>query len=307
MNREREGANFRVCSFVFKEGNSKNVPNYIIVKYEEYTRLFVANPWEVGILMRKFFRTHPILFAVFILVASRIVGMGAIYILNIFFPELDPIKDLGWLLQLLFATTSVALVYWSGDAKEVGFTKPVSKKEWLLWVPPLLIPLFIVLSFGFNVSDVSRAIVLTIAALCVAVNEETIFRGVLVKGFLRFGMLATLVVPSILFGLIHLGNIPGGGDILFGVFQVLWAIAGGVALTAMRLRNGSIYPVIIFHFIVDLSEYFATNEYGVHDLRFSPFTLVVFGLLCILFAIYALVALKKSHHIMVDSEMSMKS
>ncbi len=267
----------------------------------------MINPWEVGILMRKFFRAHPILFAVFILVASRIVGIGAIYILNIFFPELHPIKDLGWLLQLLFATTSVALVYWSGEAKGFGFTKPVSTKEWLLWLPPLLIPLFIVLSFGFNVSDVSKAIVLTIAALCVAINEETIFRGVLVKGFLRFGTLATLVVPSVLFGLIHIGNILGGGDMLFGLFQVLWAIAGGIALTAMRLRNGSIYPVIIFHFIVDLSEYFATNEYGVHDLSFSPFTLVVFGVLCILFAVYALVVLKKSNHIMVDSEMNLKS
>jgi len=102
---------------------------------------------------------------------------------------------------------------------------------------PLVIPGFIIGSLGFNVSETSKLLLLALTALCVAINEEVIFRGAIVKGFLRFGTMATLIAPAVLFGLIHLGNIMGGGDVLFTVFQAAWAIAGGIALTALRLRN----------------------------------------------------------------------
>ncbi len=244
--------------------------------------------------MKKFFQNHPFVFAFFILIVSRIIGLGVVAIVNLFYPELNPIKDLGWLIQICFATTAVALVFWSGDAKGIGFTKPVSKKEWLLWVPPLMIPLYIAISFGYNVNEFSTALILLISALCVAVNEEVIFRGAFVKGFLRFGSNVTIFVPAILFGLIHIGNVFGGGDMTFAIFQIMWAIAGGIALTALRLRNGSLYPVITFHFILDTVEYFATGENGVHQEGFATSQLVTFLSLNILFAIYAVFVFKKS-------------
>jgi len=85
--------------------------------------------------VRRFFRNHPIVFAILILLLSRVVDLGVAYGVQLFFPELNPIKDLGWLIQILFASTAIALVYWSGVTEGMGFRKPVSKKEWLLWVP----------------------------------------------------------------------------------------------------------------------------------------------------------------------------
>ncbi|MBB5354800.1 membrane protease YdiL (CAAX protease family) [Anoxybacillus mongoliensis] len=242
--------------------------------------------------MKNFFRNHPILFAIFILIASRIVGLGVVSLIKLFQPNIDIIKELGWLIQMLFATTSVALVYWSGDMKGNGLTKPVSKKEWLLWIPPLVLPIYILIILGFNVSGFSNMFVLMISALCVAINEEIVFRGVLIKGFLRFGTKITLFVPSIIFGLIHLGNILVGGDIKFGIFQALWTAAAGIAYTALVLRNKSILPAIVFHFILDTTEYFATGENGVHELEFSTMTLTIFLFLTILFAIYGLIMYK---------------
>lgn len=238
--------------------------------------------------MKNFFKNHPIVFAIFILIVSRIIGLGVVNIIKLFLPSIDIIKDLGWLIQMFFASTSVALVFWSGDAKGNGLTKPVSKKEWLLWIPSLILPVYIVIILGFNLHGISSIIILIISALCVAVNEEVIFRGVLVKGFLRFGTLVTLFIPSIIFGLIHLGNIFAGGDVKFAIFQALWTTAAGIAYTALVLRNGSILPAIAFHFILDLTEYFTTGENGVHKLGFSTESLSVFLALTILFAIYAL-------------------
>lgn len=243
--------------------------------------------------MKHFFRNHPILFAIFILIASRFVGLGVVFAIKFFQPDINPIKDLGWLIQILFASTAVLLVFWSGDSKEIGFTKPKSKKEWLLWVPVLIIPIYIFSSLGFNVSNFSTALILIISAICVAINEEVIFRGVIVKGLLRYGVVITLIVPSVVFGLIHLGNVFGGGDVKFAIFQVVWAIAAGIALTALRLRNGSLYPAIIFHFIVDITEYFSTGENGVHHLEFSTFSLSILLILTILFMIYGLFMYKK--------------
>lgn len=245
--------------------------------------------------MKNFFRKHPIIFAFFILFCSRIIGLGVTYFIHAIFPEVDPVADLGWLLQLLFASTSIALVYWSGDAKEFGFLKPKTNKEWLLWVPVLIIPIYIFATFGYNVPDFSRFMILAIAALCVAINEETIFRGVIVKGFLRFGIVATLFLPSVLFGLLHVPNFFVGGNATFTIFQVVWTISAGVALTAMRLRNGSIYPVIVFHFLLDITEYSATNEYGVHDIAFSNTILMIFATLNVLFMAYALVLFKQGN------------
>jgi len=244
--------------------------------------------------LRKFFRNHPIIFALFILIVSRIVGLGAANIIKLFQPDIDIIKDLGWLIQIFFASTSVALVFWSGDRKGNGLTNPDSKKEWLLWVPTLVLPLYILLTLGFHVSEGSKMMILAISALCVAINEEVIFRGALVKGFLRFGILVTLFVPSTVFGLIHLGNIFVGGDVTFSIFQAIWTTAAGIAYTALVLRNGSIYPAILFHFILDVTEYFATGENGVHELGFSTGKLSVFLALTILFALYGLLMFKKA-------------
>ena len=243
--------------------------------------------------MKIFFRSHSILFAIFILLVSRIVGLGVVFAIQYFNPDINPIKDLGWLIQILFASTAILLVFWSGDSREIGFTKPKSKKEWLLWLPPLVIPFYIIWTLGFNVTDSSTALILTITALCVAVNEEVIFRGVIVKGLLRYGILVTLIVPSLLFGLIHLGNILGGGDMKFAIFQVTWAIAAGIGLTALRIRNGSLYPAIAFHFLIDLFEYFGTGENGIHQDEFSTLDLSVLLSLLILFMIYGLILYQK--------------
>ncbi len=243
--------------------------------------------------MKEFFRKYSIVFAIFILIVSRIVGLGVVYIIKYFQPDINPIKDLGWLIQILFATTAVLLVFWSGDTKEVGLTKPRSRKEWLLWIPPLIIPIYILVTLGFNVKEFSTGFILILTALCVAINEELIFRGVIIKGLLRYGIVITLIAPSLLFGLIHLGNILGGGDVKFAIFQAVWAIAAGIGLTALRLRNGSLYPAIIFHFLIDSAEYLGTGENGIHDMEFLTVDLSILLGLLLLFMIYGLVMFKK--------------
>jgi len=145
-------------------------------------------------------------------------------------------------------------------------------------------------SWGF-----SQNLVLCIAAVGVAVNEEVLFRGILLRGFMKWGPWVAIFVPSALFGLAHSTNVFTGGDVTFAIFQTIWTFAAGVMLSAMRMRNKSLYPVIVFHFILDGVEYFSTGEYGVHSQEFPVLWLGMLAALNVVLAVYALIFFYRSY------------
>lgn len=71
------------------------------------------------------------------------------------------------------------------------------------------------------------------AAIC----EETLFRGVISKGFDRFGTVTSLIITSILFGILH-------RDIQKGVSTILL----GALIGFIVYRTGSIYAGMVAHF-----------------------------------------------------------
>lgn len=69
----------------------------------------------------------------------------------------------------------------------------------------------------------------------------------------KYTLLITSIVTSILFGLIHLGNISEPGATLAAVHQqVFYAICLGIFFAALRLASNTIYLGAILHFIFDL-------------------------------------------------------
>lgn len=247
------------------------------------------------IKLQTFLKKHPFIFAIFTLVFSRIAGMGTIGIIQVFRPDLTIQEDLGWLLMAVYAGVAVSLVYWTDTAKEVGLRKPSSIKEWALILPLLVLPLLIIIKSGVSSWGFSQNLVLLIAAIGVAVNEEVLFRGILLRGFMKWGPWVAIFVPSLLFALTHSTNVFVGGDVTFAIFQTIWTFSAGVMLAAMRLRNNSLYPVIVVHFILDIVEYFATGEYGVHSDMISLNWLVTFATITFILAIYALILFYRSN------------
>ncbi|WP_456275999.1 CPBP family intramembrane glutamic endopeptidase [Bacillus sp. AK128] len=239
--------------------------------------------------IQTFLKEHPFLFAIFTLIMSRIAGMATIELVQLFQPDLTIQDDLGWLLMMVYAGVVVSLVYWTDSAKEIGLVKPQSIKEWLTIVPLLLLPLLILLENGVSSWGFSTNLVLIIAAIGVAVNEEVLYRGILLRGFMKWGPWVAIFVPSALFALSHSTNIFVGGDPTFAIFQTLWTFAAGVLLSAMRLRNKSLYPVIIIHLLLDAVEYFSTGEYGVHSDSIPLQTLTLFAIITVSLAIYAVI------------------
>ncbi|WP_251551659.1 CPBP family intramembrane glutamic endopeptidase [Neobacillus muris] len=248
--------------------------------------------------MKAYFRQHPLVFTIFVLGSSRLAGFGIIQIILIANPNLSLKEDLGWALQLLYMLMAFLLVYGFGQQKDAGISLPPDKKEWLFWIPPLVFPIFIIFSFGVEApASTWRLVMLLLAAFGVAANEELIFRGLFLKSFLHKGIYPAIFIPALIFGLIHLPNVFFGTDLSFAIFQTCWAFLGGIALGAMRLRNQSILPVIVFHFLVDSMEYLSTGEIGIHITHFSYPILISFIGLNLLFMSYAFILLNRKQNI----------
>ncbi|MEH7087288.1 CPBP family intramembrane glutamic endopeptidase, partial [Neobacillus drentensis] len=196
--------------------------------------------------------------------------------------------ELGWLLMVIYTSVVVSLAYWTNSADEIGLRKPASMKEWLLMTPLLALPLFILIEKGVYSWGFAQNLVLVIAAIGVAINEEVLFRGFLLRGFMKWGPWVAILVPSALFALAHSTNALVGGDVTFAVYQTIWTYASGITLSAMRLHNNSLYPVIVFHIILDGIEYFSTGEYGVHSQVISPILLQLLTLINVVLAFYSL-------------------
>jgi uncharacterized protein len=242
-------------------------------------------------IMKNFLYRHALVLFLVIMFGRAILGMLAVKGVQLFDPTLTVQKDLGWLVMMVYASLAFLAVKWVKMDKEIGLTMPAKAKDWYVWLPALLVPLTIVYLLGFN-STWGHIPFLLIAAVGVAVNEEILFRGILLRAILPFGKAVAIIVPSLLFGAAHLANIFVGGDLTYALFQFGWTTFFGMALTAMVLANKSLLPAIAFHFILDAIEYAATGEYGVHSITYPIQWLVTLLFFSILFLIYSLYLLR---------------
>ncbi|QOR66610.1 CPBP family intramembrane metalloprotease [Cytobacillus suaedae] len=239
--------------------------------------------------VQSFLKNHPFIFALFALLISRIAGMLTIKLVQLVNPDLTIQAELGWLLMAVYASVVVSLVYWTDTAAEIGLKRPHSIKEWMLFIPLLSLPILILAYNGIYSWGFAQNLILLIAAIGVSINEEVLFRGILLRGFMKWGPWVAIFVPSGLFALAHSTNIFVGSDPTFALFQTFWTFTAGIMLSAIRLRTGSLYPVILFHILLDGVEYFSTGRYGVHPEGISTTFLLTFLVLNIILAIYAVI------------------
>ena len=62
-----------------------------------------------------------------------------------------------------------------------------------------------------------------------------------------------ILLSCILFGLIHALNVFLTGDLTAALLQAVAALMSGVLFMALRIRTGSLYPLIIVHALWDFS------------------------------------------------------
>lgn len=150
----------------------------------------------------------------------------------------------------LFAVVAY-LKWW----KPVGLQAP---RPWrsllLLWLPALYIIFYLVSAVSKGLPASNVVLIILINTLLVGVSEELMFRGILYHGAAsRYSLWASVAITAVVFGGIHALNGFLTGDFAAAVAQALQAMLFGVWLLALRLRQGSIIPAMIIHWLWDFS------------------------------------------------------
>jgi membrane protease YdiL (CAAX protease family) len=93
--------------------------------------------------------------------------------------------------------------------------------------------------------------------LGVGIREECIYRGIIqnivAKKYANSvkGIWITAIVGALIFGVMHFGNLFSGVDPSAVFTQVISATVSGLLFSAIYLRSGSIWAVILLHTLID--------------------------------------------------------
>jgi|GEM_PF-2783732 len=146
-----------------------------------------------------------------------------------------------------------------------GARRPPRGFAWLWILGPLWLALLTPIGAALETiaQTPEKLIVWLGISLFVAINEEVIFRGFILKGLLRqFGPVTAVLLSSSAFGLLHLLNLFEGGEPIFIGAQIISAMGVGSVLAVVTLRSGSLWPAIVIHFMVDVLGLAALGGYG---------------------------------------------
>lgn len=130
----------------------------------------------------------------------------------------------------------------------------------------------VILCMGDPLQPPVKILWYVLCMLAVGITEELVFRGLITRmlfekcGKNPVGVWVGVLLSSLLFGVMHLGNAVGGAIDLGSVLvQVVGAAALGVCLSAIYLRTGSLWTVALLHGYMDFcglisSGVFATDS-----------------------------------------------
>lgn len=148
-----------------------------------------------------------------------------------------------------------------------------------------------------------------IGGIRAGVCEEIVLRGLFSSNMMRLNhkseaIIKNAVIPSIVFGLIHLVNLTRGAGIVSTCGQIISATGIGLLLCAIFIRVGSVVPGIILHAAIDSFSYITGNmllgpsgDYSLLTDDGSPTsTLIRSTAIFIICTTFALIYLRKKKH-----------
>jgi len=160
--------------------------------------------------------------------------------------------------ELGLAVSILIVIAVFGWWKACGFTLSLNKGGLKFVLPPLVFTL-IILGFaalsakadGQSIASIvgpQALVTLLLITLLIGIFEEALFRGVVFMGWEQlYGPILALFVSSAVFGAFHFVNWVGGQPFDNTFLQVMHAFYIGVMYAALRLRIGSIFPVMLLH------------------------------------------------------------
>jgi len=156
-------------------------------------------------------------------------------------------------LLTLIGATLIAVGHWMNLRRMAGSNHPAAEK-------------LRAMAERFFPQSATETIFFTLLALTAGICEEFIFRGFVIAALFGAGLSSwtAVIVSSLMFGMAHLYQ-GKGGSVGTGILGVLFA--------SVRIAYRSIFPVVIWHAVLDVvagiagARYFAKQATPEADLR----------------------------------------
>jgi carboxyl-terminal processing protease len=211
--------------------------------------------------IQRFSLSHPIPFVILATVvwtvAAGIAAVLAAGTLQMPVADLLP-QSLG----TLTATAFLLVVMWRwGWLRAAGVSAPGSRR---LWLVTAALAVYVILAYQVAffgkidlytpaLWDTGEAQTILLRQIVVAVVEETLFRSFLLVALVRVwgdsrrGFLAALIVPALMFGLLHTAQALAGNPVDDTMMTILNCFVSGLWWGALVVLGGSLWPAVLIH------------------------------------------------------------
>ena len=181
------------------------------------------------------------------------------------------------IINTCFSIFLIGLIICLKRLKYYGFRKVKNKKEYLYFIPLILL-VFANLFNGVNINNTTEEIIYHILTMInIGFIEEIIFRGFLFKMMEKEDLKIAIIVNTITFGIGHIINLFNGADLIPTLIQVVYAMCGGYMFVMLFYKSKSIIPCIITHSLINaLSIFNIENEFSIYII---PIYLIIVSLL----------------------------
>ncbi|MCF6272185.1 MAG: CPBP family intramembrane metalloprotease [Rhodobacteraceae bacterium] len=159
--------------------------------------------------------------------------------------------------EIWLVLSVVVVLFLLGLGRELALNKPLPGSFRLILPPILFSAVLVITALVYagksnipisQIVNLQSLLGLIVISLLVGIFEEILFRGVLFRGALtRFRPVASVIIVSVIFGLMHYVNLFSGQPLGPTTYQVVHAGADGLMYGALRLRLGTLWPVILIH------------------------------------------------------------
>ncbi|GGO23578.1 CPBP family intramembrane glutamic endopeptidase [Deinococcus humi] len=244
---------------------------------EEPTRRTLSTTW------------HSWRFVLLVMLALEVLLLLCLGAARFFLPNV-PLLALDLPILLLNAVFAAVLLTRLGWWRAAGFQRINRPRNWALMVLPVALLIVPALLVGVDGPPPGKALILLVLILLIAFQEEAMFRGVILHGLAPLGTLQAVMGSALLFGMIHANSLLVGRDPAFVAVQVIASVLGGIGSAALRLRLGSIWPLIALHTLNDFVQFSAAQGLAVQQA--SPVLLIAKLGIASVMALYGLFLLR---------------
>ena len=235
--------------------------------------------------MPSFPSRHPYLFVALLEVAVIAVYWAAGLAAHVF--GLTSLEVYA-LANATLAVIAVLLLSGLGWWRRVGFRAPATWGDLGYYLVPFL-PVLVNLVPGLAVAGWGPLLAVVAVTLTVGFVEESLYRGLMLETLKSRGAWRAALITALLFGMTHAMNVLSGRQLGDDMALVIYTTAIGFAYAALVLRKGLLWPLVLAHATIDL-----TNLLQKPGLVFSPaLNLAIALCTAVIFALYGLYVMRE--------------